>query len=78
MEWVEILFTYDEIEAEIVQDLLEGEGIEVELRTQRMSAFPVNVCSMGEVRLMVREVNLKRARTVLEVMKETDDNKDTE
>lgn len=78
MEFVEILFTYDEIEAEIVQDLLEGEGIEVELRTQRMSAFPVNVCRMGEIRLMVREDNLKRARTVLEVMKEIDDNKDIE
>ena len=68
MEWIELLFTYDEIEAEIVQEVLEAEDIEVAVRSQRISPFPVNVCKMGEIRLMVKDEDLERARKVLEIM----------
>ena len=68
MEWIELLFTYDEIEAEIVQEVLEGEDIEVAVRSQRISPFPANVCKMGEIRLMVKDEDLERARKVLEIM----------
>ena len=68
MEWVELLFTYDEIETEIVKDVLEAEDIEVTVRSQRISPFPVNICEMGEIRLMVKDEDLNRARKVLEIM----------
>lgn len=68
MEWVKVLFTYDEIEAEIVKDVLEAEDIEVTVRSQRISPFPVNVCEMGEIRLMVKDEDLNRARKVLKIM----------
>ncbi len=68
MEWVELLFTYDEIEAEIVKDVLEAEDIEVVVKSQRISPFPVNVCIMGEIKLMVKDEDLDRARKVLEIM----------
>ena len=68
MKWVEFLFTYDVIEAEIVQELLEAEDIEVAVRSQRISPFPV----MGEIRLMVKDEDLDRARKVLKIMKETE------
>ena len=71
MEWAEFIFTYDEIEAEIVQDILEAEGIEVSVRSRRVSQFPVNVCSMGEIRLFVKQRDLKKAREVLKIMRET-------
>ena len=71
MEWAEFTFTYDEIEAEIVQDILEAEGIEVSVRSRRVSQFPVNVCSMGEIRLFVKLRDLKKAREVLKIMRET-------
>jgi len=77
MEWAEFIFTYDEIEAEIVQDILEAEGIEVSVRSRKVSQFPVNVCSMGEIRLFVKQRDLKRAGEVLKVMRETDDSRDT-
>ena len=72
MEWVEFIFTYDEIEAEIVQDILEAEGIEVSVRSRKVSQFPVNLCSMGEIRIFVREHDLKKARNVLKIMRETE------
>ncbi|MBL7032416.1 MAG: DUF2007 domain-containing protein [Nitrospira sp.] len=68
MELVEVLFTYDEIEAEIVQEVLEAEDIEVTVRSQRISLFPANVCKMGEIRLMVKDEDLERARKVIEIM----------
>lgn len=74
MEWVELLFTYDEIEAEIVKEVLVAEDIEVSVRSQRISPFPVNVCKMGEVRLMVRDEDIDRARQVLEIMSDNNDN----
>ena len=72
MEWVEVLFTYDEIEADIVQQVLEAEDIVVDVRSQRISPFPVNVCRMGEIRLMVKSGDLKRAHEVLQIMRETE------
>ena len=71
MEWAEVLFTYDEIEAEIVQDILEAEGIEVSVRSRRVSQFPVNVCRMGEISLLVKQEDLEKARNVLKIMRET-------
>ena len=71
MEWAEVLFTYDEIEAEIVQDILEAEGIEVSVRSRRVSQFPANVCRMGEIRLLVKQEDLKNARNLLKIMRET-------
>ena len=72
MEWVELLFTYDEVEAEIVQELLDSEEIEFDVRSQRISQFPANVCKMGEIRVMVKEADLEKAREVLRIMKETE------
>ena len=70
MEWAEVLFTYDEIEAEIVQDILGAEGIEVSVRSRRVSQFPVNVCRMGEINLLVKQEDLEKARNVLKIMRE--------
>ena len=72
MEWVELLFTYDEIESEIIQDILESEGIEVNVRSQRVSQFPANVCRMGEISLRVKQEDLLKARNILEIMRETE------
>ena len=68
MEWVEVFFTYDEIEAEIVKDILEAEDIEVAVKSQRVSPFPANVCRMGEIKLMVKDEDLDRARQVIKIM----------
>ena len=67
-EWVELLFTYDEIEAQIVKRLLEGEGIQVVFRSMKVRPYPVSIGKMGEVKLMVREEELERAKEILKAM----------
>jgi hypothetical protein len=52
-EWVEVLTTYDQIEAEIIKDLIESGGIPVVLRSSKVSPYPVNVGKMGEISIMV-------------------------
>jgi hypothetical protein len=69
--WAEIFFTYDEIEAEIVKDLLEAEDIQVVVKSMKMTPYPVSIGRMGEMRLMVRNEDLERARELITVMKET-------
>ncbi len=69
-EWVELLLTYDEIEAEIVKDLLEAEDIQVVVQSSKISPYPVSIGRMGEIRLMVRAEELEMAREVLAVMEQ--------
>ena len=67
-EWVEILLTYDEVEAQIVKRLLEGEGIEVVIDSMKMRPYPVSIGKMGEVKLMVKEDELERAKEIIKAM----------
>ena len=39
-DWVQILVTYDPIEAEIIKDLLESGGIPVVLRSSKVTPLP--------------------------------------
>jgi len=39
-EWVEMLITYDPLEAEMIKDLLESGGIPVVLRSSKVSHIP--------------------------------------
>jgi hypothetical protein len=68
--WVEILFTYDEVEAQIVKQLLEGEGIRVVIDSAKIRPYPVSIGRIGEVRVMVREEEFERAREILRAMED--------
>lgn len=76
IEWSEVLFTYDEIEAEIVKDLLEAEDIQVVVKSQKISPYPVSIGRMGEIRLLVREEELEKAREILLVMEQGKEKED--
>jgi hypothetical protein len=65
-EWVEILVTYDRIEAEIIKDLLESGGIPVVIRSAKVTPYPVNVGKMGEVKVLVRKEDKETAERVIE------------
>ena len=54
-KWVELLVTYDLLEAEMIKDLLESGGIEAVIRSAKVSPYPVSVGRMGEVKVLVRE-----------------------
>lgn len=64
-EWVEVLVTYDSIEAEMVKDILESGGIPVVIRSSKVSPYPVNVGKIGEVRLLVRQEDKEIAQRVM-------------
>jgi hypothetical protein len=64
-KWVELLVTYDYLEAEIVRDLLESGGIEVVVRSAKVTPYPVNVGRMGEVKVLVREEDREAAEEMM-------------
>jgi hypothetical protein len=63
--WVELLMTYDPVEAEIIKDLLESGGIAVVVRSAKVSPYPVNIGKMGEIRLLVKDAEREAAAEVL-------------
>jgi len=70
-EWEEILFTYDDIEAEIVKDLLESENIPVVVNSMKMSPYPVSIGRMGEIKLLVKKEDFEKAKEIIQVMKDS-------
>ncbi|MEW6107863.1 MAG: DUF2007 domain-containing protein [Nitrospirota bacterium] len=64
-KWVDLLVTYDSLEAEMIKDLLESGGIEVVLRSAKVTPYPVNIGRMGEIKVIVREKDLKQAQEVI-------------
>jgi len=64
-DWVDVLVTYDPLEADMVKDLLESGGIQVALRSWKVSPFPVNVGKIGEIRLLVRQADKALAEKVI-------------
>lgn len=64
-EFVEILTTYDQIEAEMIKGLLESGGVSVVLRSSKVSPYPVNVGKIGEIKLLVRISDREIAEKVM-------------
>lgn len=64
-QWVEIFVTYDPLEAEMIRDLLESGGIPVILRSAKVSPYPVNIGKMGEIKVLVREIDEETAQSVI-------------
>ncbi len=65
-EWVEVLVTYDPLEAEMVKDLLESGGMPVVLRSSKVSPYPVNVGKIGEIKILVRKEDRETAEKVIQ------------
>ncbi len=76
-EWKEILFTYDDIEAEIVKDLLESEHIQVVVNSMKVSPYPVSIGRMGEIKLLVRNDDLEKAEKIIQIMKNSQGQNDS-
>jgi hypothetical protein len=71
-EWIEIIMTYDPLEAEMIKDLLESGGIPVVLRSSKVSPYPVNIGKMGEIKILVRKQDKETAERVIEEDSEED------
>lgn len=68
-EWVELLVTYDPIEAEIIKDILESGGIPIVLRSSKVTPYPVNIGKIGEVKVYIRKEDKETAEQVIEESK---------
>lgn len=64
-EWVVVFVTYDSLEAEMIKGLLESGGIQVVLRSSKVSPYPVNIGRMGEVKLLVKISDKETAEQVI-------------
>ena len=64
-EWVQLLITFDPLEAEMIKDLLESGGIPVVLRSSKVSPYPVNIGKIGEIKVLVSKEDLDAAEEVL-------------
>jgi len=69
-DWSVVFVTCDTMEAEIIRDLLESGGIQVVLRSSKVSPYPVNVGKMGEIKILVRDEDKELAEKV--ISQETD------
>jgi hypothetical protein len=69
-EWFTLFVTYDSLEAEMMKDVLESGGIPVVIRSAKVGPYPVNVGKMGEVKVMVREIDRETAEEVLRDFKD--------
>jgi hypothetical protein len=64
-DWTIVLVTYDSIEAEIIKDLLESGGVQVVLRSSKVSPYPVNVGKIGEIKILVRDEDKEIAEKLI-------------
>ena len=65
-EWVEIRITSDPLEAEMIRDLLESGGIQVVLRSSKVTPYPVNIGKIGEIKVLVQRKDRDAAEEVLQ------------
>jgi hypothetical protein len=72
-EWIELLTTYDYLEAEMIKDLLESGGIKVMIRSSKVTPYPVNIGRMGEVKIFVREEDRETADALVKNAGQKDD-----
>jgi hypothetical protein len=63
--WTVVLVTYDSIEAEIIKNLLESGGIQVVLRSSKVSPYPVNIGKIGEIKILVRDEDKEIAEKLI-------------
>lgn len=75
-EWIILLITYDQLEAEMIKDLLESGDISVVLRSAKVSPYPVNIGKMGEVKIIVREADREAAEEMLRKFREETESPD--
>jgi hypothetical protein len=70
VRWVELMVTYDALEAEMIKDLLESGGIGAEIRSAKVTPYPVNVGKMGEVKILVKESDKAAAEEMVKGMQD--------
>lgn len=64
-EWVELLVTCDEFQADMIRDILLSGDIPAIIRSSRVTPYPVHIGKLGELRVFVRAGDLTMAKAVV-------------
>jgi hypothetical protein len=68
-EWAELLITYNEVEAEIIKNILNSEDIPFVIDSSKIRPYPVNIGRIGEIKILVKNQDLFRAKELISIMK---------
>ncbi len=77
-EWIELLVTCDEIEAQIIKNILDGENIPVIINSLKIRPYPVNIGKIGEIKVLVRQEDEEKAKEVIQSMQDQSSEKEVE
>lgn len=64
-KWALLHIVNDEIEAHLLQGLLEGQGIPCRMQSMRVPQYPLTIDGLGEIRIYVPEEELLDSKRVL-------------
>jgi hypothetical protein len=77
-KWVELCSTCTDYEAHLIAGLLKSNGLPAELKSYRVSQFPFDIGHIGEIKIMVRSVDLEKAQEILKNSDKNIKNNDSE
>jgi hypothetical protein len=64
--WVELCSATTEYEAHLIIGLLQSNGVTAQLKSYKVSQFPVDIGHIGEIKIMVLEEDMDIAKEILE------------
>jgi hypothetical protein len=70
-EYIDVYFSYNTFEADVVGEILTREGIPFILRDQRMTPYPLTIDHFPERRFAVPRSEAARARVALRYARDT-------
>ncbi len=65
-DYLEIYLSYNEIEAELIKELLENEGIQTILRDIHITPYPISIGRFSEKRIAVPVDRVEKAKILIE------------
>ena len=71
VEYVEIYFSYNTFETDVISDILTREGISFIVRDQRMTPYPLTIDHFPQQRIAVPESEVPRAIEAVKTARDT-------
>ena len=63
--WTQVALVPDDVEADLIRGFLESEGIEAQIDNRKFHMEPVNFGDLTGIRVLTRDGDSERARTLL-------------
>ncbi|MCX8069539.1 MAG: DUF2007 domain-containing protein [Thermodesulfovibrionales bacterium] len=63
--WTEIFVSLEDFEASMIAELLKSCGIDVVIKSNRLTPYPVNIGKLGETRIFVKKEEEELAKEII-------------